>query len=69
MTYWQEMALTVALYFALGAAALFGDLAGLLLALAWIGVGVWMVSRSQSRGFIADASFVVTWPLYVLLEG
>lgn len=38
------------------------------IALAWTLAGVWMARRSQTRGYLADLSFVVTWPVYVMLE-
>lgn len=41
---------------------------GILFAVAWIGVGVWFVANTNSRGFWADATFVLTWPLYLALE-
>ena len=38
------------------------------LALAWVGVGCWMVWRTPSRGWWADCAFVVDWPLHLWLE-
>jgi hypothetical protein len=40
---------------------------GAALASGWVAVGLWMVSRTRSRGIVADATFVMTWPLYMAL--
>lgn len=34
----------------------------------WIAIGIWMVIRTKSRGWKADAAFVVTWPIHWLVE-
>ena len=64
----REGVVTVALYFLLAALTFFGGVVGLLTAALWIGFGLWLVNATPSRGLIADASFVVTWPFYVALE-
>ena len=66
MENWKELALTVGLYGLLGYIAL-GSIPGLIAAAVWIGCGIHLATQSRSRGFIADASFVVTWPIYVAL--
>jgi len=43
------------------------SLAGILLAIGWLGVGLWMVLKTRSRGILADLSFMATWPLYVVV--
>jgi hypothetical protein len=40
-------------------------MAWLTLAVAWLVGGLYMVSKSRSRGFAADALFVFTWPYHV----
>lgn len=32
----------------------------------WPLIGIWMVTRSGSRGFAADLLFVFTWPLHLI---
>ena len=63
---WKEAALTVGLY-ALLAYIAQDSVPGCIAASVWIGCGIHMATQSRSRGFIADASFVVTWPIYVAL--
>jgi hypothetical protein len=60
-----EAIITVALY-ALAALLAASSVAGLVLATAWLGIGLYMVANSRSRGIWADASFLVTWPIYWL---
>ena len=60
----REWLYTVAIYLVLSALA-WTSLAGALLALGWVGVGLWMVLRTRSRGLLADLSFMATWPLSV----
>lgn len=33
-------------------------------AVAWIAVGFGLVASTESRGFLADALFLVTWPAH-----
>ena len=61
-----EFLLTLALY-ALAITLAATSLAGLALAVLWLGGGLYMVANSRSRGLWVDASFVVTWPIYVAL--
>ncbi len=63
----NEAIWTIGLYALVTALALFGGLVGLLTAALWISFGLWLVNATPSRGWIADASFVVTWPFYVAL--
>lgn len=41
----------------------------MVIAAAWIGAGVHMVTSSESRGPLADALFVFSWPLWLFVEG
>lgn len=34
----------------------------------WIAVGVWMVIKTNSRGWKADVAFVLSWPVHWTLE-
>jgi hypothetical protein len=61
-----EAILTIALY-ALALTLAATSLVGFAAAAAWLGYGLYMVANSRSRGVWADASFVVTWPIYVVL--
>lgn len=63
----KEAVITIALYAVLIALANTGPI-GFVFAATWAAVGCWMVHRSQSRGFLADASFLVTWPIYLVIE-
>ena len=38
------------------------------LAIVWLVVGLWLVISSQSRGWKADAAFVLLWPAHVYFE-
>lgn len=60
----REMIYTLVIYAVLALVA-WMSVAGALLAIGWLGVGLWMVSRTRSRGLLADVSFMATWPLYV----
>lgn len=39
-----------------------------LLVMLWLGVGLWMVSVTPSRGWKADMQFVFLWPLHWYFE-
>lgn len=54
---------------ALFAGMLFGGIVGLIVGIVWLGVGVWFVERSRSRGLFADAAFALTWPIWLIVEG
>jgi hypothetical protein len=62
----REMIYTAAIYAVLALLAWL-SLAGILLAIGWLGVGLWMVLKTRSRGILADLSFMATWPLYVVV--
>lgn len=62
----RELLYTAIIYAILALLAL-TSIAGLLLAVGWVGIGAWMVWRTRSRGLLADVSFMATWPLYVAL--
>ena len=40
----------------------------LAIAIIWIAVGIWMVIRTNSREWKADAAFVALWPLHWYFE-
>ena len=50
------------------ALVLLGGLPGFLLAVLWIGGGVYMVVNSRSRGLYADATFLLSWPIHLALD-
>lgn len=62
----REMIYTAVIYAVLALLAWL-SLAGILLAIGWLGVGMWMVLKTRSRGILADLSFMATWPLYVVV--
>jgi hypothetical protein len=62
----REMIYTAVIYAVLALLAWL-SLAGILLAIGWLGVGLWMVLKTRSRGILADLSFMATWPLYVVV--
>lgn len=33
--------------------------------LAWLAIGLWMTVNSPSRGWLADALFVLSWPYHL----
>jgi hypothetical protein len=41
----------------------------IIITIPWIGAGAWLVIHSVSRGPVADACFMVTWPIWMALEG
>jgi hypothetical protein len=41
---------------------------GVVLAALWLGVGVFFVLSTKSRGLLADATFILTWPFYVVWD-
>lgn len=61
-----EAIITLALY-ALAFTLAATSLLGFVVAAAWLGFGLHMVANSRSRGVLADASFMVTWPIYMAL--
>jgi hypothetical protein len=63
----REMIYTAVIYAVLALLAWL-SLAGILLAIGWLGVGLWMVLKTRSRGILADLSFMATWPLYVVVD-
>lgn len=64
-----EWTATIILWVCLIAGAIWGGVTGILIFAAWIGVGAYFVANSRSRGLLADASFLVTWPYYLIVEG
>lgn len=62
----REAIITIALYAFLAALAATSAF-GIALATLWLGVGLYMVANSRSRGIWADLSFMVTWPIYAAL--
>ena len=63
-----EMALTAVLWVALVILPFAAGALGALVSVCWLGGGLYMVANSRSRGFLADASFMVTWPIYIALN-
>jgi hypothetical protein len=41
---------------------------GLMICAAWAAIGMYMVAKSKSRGFVADMGFVFAWPFYILFD-
>lgn len=57
-----------ALYLALIALMAFGGVLGIVLGCLWMAGGAYFVAKSQSRGFLADAAFFLTWPIWLIVE-
>ncbi|MCP3732056.1 hypothetical protein M9978_16650 [Sphingomonas sp. MG17] len=52
----------------IAALAFYGDVVGQLIACAWLTVGAYFVTQTESRGLYADIVFLFTWPIHVWLE-
>lgn len=50
------------------ALVIFGGPIGWAIAALWIAIGVWFVTRSESRGWIADCAFLFGWPIWWIWE-
>lgn len=64
----MEIALAIFLWAVAIALLAFGGMAGFGLVALWFGGGLYMIANSRSRGLLADASFLVTWPVYMALN-
>ncbi|CDO34192.1 hypothetical protein [Novosphingobium sp. KN65.2] len=62
----RELVLTIAIYAFLAVLALTVPY-GWLISSVWLSAGVYMVLETRSRGWIADISFLATWPIYLAL--
>ena len=62
---WILAAVLWALVVALLAA---GGVIGVGVVTLWMLGGLYMIANSRSRGLLADASFMVTWPIYLALN-
>ena len=63
----SEWLLTLGLWALVIALLIMGGIVGASIATAWLLVGLYMIAQSRSRGLLADASFMVTWPVYLAL--
>lgn len=64
----MEIFVTIILWAVAIALLAFGGMAGFGLVAIWFGGGLYMIANSRSRGLWADASFLVTWPIYMALN-
>lgn len=45
-----------------------GGVAGFAIVAVWLAGGGYMLANSRSRGLYADATFLLSWPIHLLIE-
>ncbi len=63
-----EWILTAALWALVVTLLVVGGIVGVAVVTLWMLGGLYMIAKSRSRGILADASFMVTWPIYLSLN-